>query len=491
MKKLFLFVFYFFLFHNSSYGELTTPEIVKKYADSVVLIGTVMDSKLTGFGSGVIIDKKGYIVTNYHVIKRAANESIVIKNKNGENYTDIKILDVDKRRDFAVLKIKGFDLTTADLGNSNKIDVGMKIIAIGNPKGLENTVSEGIVSAKREMDGYWLIQVTAPISPGSSGGGLFNTNGELVGITTATVKDGQNLNFAIPINYVRGSLEEILINPEKYYSASKSLTVDTIDNLTTESVNEQDPEALKKQVQKLTELLFEVAKIYDLFHSSSYRTLIKQREKDFWTGRYKNPQYIDQGIFIASEKSKEILQSLKKIVIRDNKLYEIYSDIKDSVLRYNEALDKLINRDYQVAMAKYPMAEEFLMKAGDKMRNLVMSSYADLADKLPPFARYIIPQEKIKVRFGVIFALSVDKVVLLAISKNSPAENELEQDDMILGYYSDKNEKIFFKDRSEFYNWLTQIQPDVNQTLIIQRKSEVLNIDIKPTAKNIHRGQMK
>lgn len=109
---------------------------------------------------------------------------------------------VSKALDLAVLKVqrKGAALAIADI---TTIPIGSKIVAIGNPKGLEGSVSEGIVSGIRDEEGLSIIQITAPISPGSSGGPLFNEKGVVVGITTATIRNAQNLNFAIPAKYLK------------------------------------------------------------------------------------------------------------------------------------------------------------------------------------------------------------------------------------------------------------------------------------------------
>ena len=111
----------------------------------------------------------------------------------------------DKDRDVAVIKIHGNNFRTLALGTSDRLQVGDEVVAIGNPLSLESTVSNGIVSGIRTVEekAGRLLQITAPISPGSSGGPLFNMMGEVVGITTSHLDGGQNLNFAIPINYVQ------------------------------------------------------------------------------------------------------------------------------------------------------------------------------------------------------------------------------------------------------------------------------------------------
>ena len=176
-------------------------DLVAKYSASVVTIETSGTS-----GSGVIVDSDGIIVTNLHVIQN--EKSVNIQLSNGDQYQNPSVIDYDKAKDFVILKIPAFGLTAAELGNSNDISAGDDVVAIGSPAGFEQTVSNGIVSAIREFDGYKMIQTNAAISPGSSGGALFESSGLLVGITTSIVEEAQNLGFAIPINYIRGMLSD-------------------------------------------------------------------------------------------------------------------------------------------------------------------------------------------------------------------------------------------------------------------------------------------
>ena len=181
---------------------LTTVEIAALVTPSVVTITGEL-----GFGSGVVLDSSGVIVTNHHVVEDESYLSIELSN--GDIYDDVSVLDVDVRRDLVLLKIKAFNLSPAVLGDSDDIQVGEPVVLVGTPEGYDRTVSEGVVSALRnDPDGYRLIQTSAPISQGSSGGGMFNSSGELIGIAVGADPNGQNLNFAVPINYARGLTSE-------------------------------------------------------------------------------------------------------------------------------------------------------------------------------------------------------------------------------------------------------------------------------------------
>jgi S1-C subfamily serine protease len=182
--------------------------IAKEANGSIVsIIMSDQDGHPIAQGSGFLISKDGHIVTNYHVIKTGS--SAFVKLPNGALFAVDGVLASNKDRDLAIIKAHGNDFRTLTLGDSDQLQVGEEVVAIGNPLSLESTVSNGIVSAIRtiEDEGGKFVQITAPISPGSSGGPLFNMAGEVVGITTSHIKGGENLNFAIPINDVKPMLQ--------------------------------------------------------------------------------------------------------------------------------------------------------------------------------------------------------------------------------------------------------------------------------------------
>jgi Trypsin-like peptidase domain len=180
--------------------KLTGAEVFAKCSPAVVTILTP-----GGQGSGVVVDASGVIVTSLHVVQGESKATVRLGN--GDSYDDVGVIDMDARKDLVLLKVKAFKIASIALGDSDTLAVGAAVFTIGSPKGLELSMSEGIVSALRDSgEGYRVAQTTASISPGSSGGGLFDDRGSLVGITAFKVKGGENLNFAIPINYVRGML---------------------------------------------------------------------------------------------------------------------------------------------------------------------------------------------------------------------------------------------------------------------------------------------
>jgi len=184
--------------------HLDIPAISREAHGAVVsIIMSDKEGHPLAQGSGFVISKDGRIVTNYHVIKSGC--SAIMKLPNGAFFAVDGVLAFDKHRDVAIIKAHGNDFRALTLGDSARLQVGQQVIAIGSPLSLESTVSNGIISAIRtvEEEGGKFVQITAPISPGSSGGPLFNMAGEVVGITTAGLVGGENLNFAIPINDAR------------------------------------------------------------------------------------------------------------------------------------------------------------------------------------------------------------------------------------------------------------------------------------------------
>jgi hypothetical protein len=153
-------------------------------------------------GTGFVVASDGKILTNYHVIRNS--KQLTVRLANGDAFDNVEVMDVDVRRDIAFLKIKAVDLRTLQLSVSSNVVRGDNVLALGNPLGYEGVLSTGIISGFFQEDGFRFLLTTAPISPGSSGGPLLNERGEVIGITTATRADGQNLNFVVPIDYVRG-----------------------------------------------------------------------------------------------------------------------------------------------------------------------------------------------------------------------------------------------------------------------------------------------
>jgi serine protease Do len=199
---------------KAGFGEMQTPW--GPFGDFFNNPRYPQDRTVQGAGSGVIISKDGYILTNNHVVEGAKELTVTLADK-GE--FKAQIVGEDPKTDIAIVKIDaGENLPSADIGDSDQIKVGDWVLAIGNPFGLGDTVTSGIVSAKGRVIGAGpyddFIQTDASINPGNSGGPLFNMKGEVIGINTAIISDGQGIGFAIPVNTAKPLIPQLEANGE-------------------------------------------------------------------------------------------------------------------------------------------------------------------------------------------------------------------------------------------------------------------------------------
>lgn len=177
---------------------LSPVALFEKASASVVRINTTDIAGVgLGVGSGVVIGD-GLVITNCHVVKTGPR--IVVKH--GNDQYDARIDRVDDEFDLCRLAVFGLRAPAVTIGRSVDLKVGQKVFAIGSPQGLDLTLSDGLVSALRTTNDVQVIQTSAPVSQGSSGGGLFTESGELVGIVTFQMKNGQNLNFAVAAEHI-------------------------------------------------------------------------------------------------------------------------------------------------------------------------------------------------------------------------------------------------------------------------------------------------
>lgn len=177
----------------------TPSQVFEEVSASVVVVEAYNASGAQiGQGSGVII-APGEVATNCHVLKDADRLQV----RHGQEQHPARVRLSDAERDLCQIAAAGLTARPAAIGATKLLKVGIRVYTVGAPQGLDLTLGEGIVSALREVPGGRFIQTTAPISPGSSGGGLFDENGVLVGLTTFYVSEGQNLNFALPVEWLR------------------------------------------------------------------------------------------------------------------------------------------------------------------------------------------------------------------------------------------------------------------------------------------------
>lgn len=200
-----------FGFRNDPFWDFFGDDFFERF------FGIPREFKNRGLGSGVIVSEKGYILTNNHVVGKADEIKVTLADK--REFT-AKVVGTDPKSDVAVIQIKARDLPVARLGNSDDIEVGDWAIAIGNPFGLNQTVTVGVISAKGRAnmgiaDYEDFIQTDAAINPGNSGGPLVNLEGEVIGINTAIFSQSggyQGIGFAIPINMARSIMQNLIEN---------------------------------------------------------------------------------------------------------------------------------------------------------------------------------------------------------------------------------------------------------------------------------------
>ncbi|NHZ36827.1 trypsin-like peptidase domain-containing protein [Massilia rubra] len=178
-------------------GAMGMEDLFAKLSPFVARINMYNGASMVGTGSGVALGGNE-IITNCHVALAGSRLQV----KLGHDSYDATVIVADEERDLCKLSVKGLNAPAAVIGASGELRTGQRVIAIGAPHGLDLTISDGIVSSLRPLDGGTLIQTTAPVSPGSSGGGLFDSSGRLVGIVTFQMRTGQNLNFAAPAEWI-------------------------------------------------------------------------------------------------------------------------------------------------------------------------------------------------------------------------------------------------------------------------------------------------
>ena len=183
------------------HAQSKTTELFRKYKSSVLVVLAFDKSGMpNSVGSGFYFEDD-LIATNAHVVKDASR--VLLRTIGSDSpFEALEIAHISYGLDLALLRVsrRGVPIPVSSAAG---LEVGEKVVAIGNPRGLEGTVSEGIVSAIRNVEEFKMLQITAPISPGSSGGPVFSDIGTVIGVATSTLRDSQNINFAVPASYLR------------------------------------------------------------------------------------------------------------------------------------------------------------------------------------------------------------------------------------------------------------------------------------------------
>lgn len=213
-------------------GDRTPAELFKELAPAVVTIAVEEGHGQAGSGTGFVIDRRGTIVTNHHVIGGAKH--VQVRFMGGSTFNDVELLADSPSDDVALIRVDPkkpshgppVDVDPVELGDSDSVVVGEHVIAIGNPLGLDHTLTDGLVSSRRLYQGKRWIQISVPISPGNSGGPLFDMRGKVVGITTAQFAGMfgriQNLNLAIPVNTLKKLIQSNYSGARRFGSGAPS-----------------------------------------------------------------------------------------------------------------------------------------------------------------------------------------------------------------------------------------------------------------------------
>ena len=431
---------------------LSPADIMERYGKAVVLIATIKDNKEMSLGSGFIVKADGVIITNYHVIEGAY--PALVKIKAGDIFDDISIISFDARRDIAVIKIRGFDLPTVNLGNSNDARIGERVVVIGNPQGFENTVSDGLLSQQRDTgQGYFLHQISAPISAGSSGRPVFNQKGEVIVIATLSSTEGQNLNFSVPINYARGMITgPIKYSLSEFESRAKEPTF-------TSKANQLD-------IVDRTDVLRRMATIIPALYGgleTSFDALSDTRQphqNSFDSSKY----YISAAVYIANQMLKTAKQFLSEMNpasddlqgFRDTLLSAASSSLDSSnsliaalrrtttnaygatfpfpdwskadstIFEMTASLAKIdrvfIGRFVDTIRKDYPKLESFLLP-------FFLNAYED-RDSTPDQLR---ERDKRIGHLGILYRMSTREPVIWYALPGGPAAALIKRDDILLG----------------------------------------------------------
>jgi hypothetical protein len=180
--------------------KLTPVEIAERATPSIVSIRTP-----DGFGTGFVVKENGWIVTNLHVVASAERALVALPDR--KIFPVLEVINASPPHDLVILRIDAKGLPVLQLGKTSGLRAGEPVVAIGHPLGLSDTVSNGLLSAVRKIDNLVVLQVSAPIAPGSSGGPIFNEQGEVIGVATAILAGGQNLNLGLPADYVQALMD--------------------------------------------------------------------------------------------------------------------------------------------------------------------------------------------------------------------------------------------------------------------------------------------
>jgi tetratricopeptide (TPR) repeat protein len=341
----------------------------------VVLVAENAKSKPISLGSGFFV-RTDVIATNYHVIKGASRLYAKLVGQQGV-YRIKEVLTIDKDRDLALLKVAEVTAPVLSLGYNREVAIGDEVFVVGNPEGLEGTFSQGVISGIRSVAGKLYLQITAPISPGSSGGPVMNTSGEVIGVAVGTLRTGQNLNFAVPVSDLRFLLTRTFADgdanePDEPRRTSSATFNETYKPYTNALIEKEiyDHQQQVRLSPKSATTNFELAETYRRWGRKTeavqaYNQAIRLKS-DYAQAYYGLAKSLMLNLFLdsnGSEKQSKIAVETFKHAIRINPDYaeahlglgEAYANLN----RNDEAIDA-----FKVALAVNPEFSEAYMQLG-------------------------------------------------------------------------------------------------------------------------------
>lgn len=482
-------------------GQILTPAaIVEKSGRAVVLIAALKDGVEVGLGNGFLVTADGVIITNHHVLK--GSYPAIVKTINGTIYDEIDIIDFNERQDIAILKIKGFDMPVIQLGNSNNVRVGEKILIIGNPNGLENTIADGLIFDVRQSGkGYVLQQLTAPIHAGTSGGPVLNEQGAAIGIATRSDALGRDLSFSVPINYARGMLD----GPVKYSLKEFASIANRPSLLDTPAVKELADNAL---------ILEELHKHIVAFLSASDQASVGLYETAEQQGpKFNNKTYrIDHNISSAIQILKSIQIKLNEQNYSDSDLQSMKEALSTAtsasikaVNGIREALEKRtikaspLGNIQNYASPDWTRAFANAKDLNDVITTMLDSIFAmhfiertqkenpNLESGLAPYLleayenkdknqEQLIAEDKSWAHLGITLWRSAHLPVVLFVKKSGPADiARIRRGDVLLG----TADGLEFKTQLDYKAFLKTTRPGETHHFRISRGGKILSVTVK------------
>jgi len=356
---------------NLQDGDLPTDKIYVKVLPSIVTISADKGDKLS-IGTGFFAVKEGVIVTAYHVINGA--KSAVAKFSDGETFDVSGVVDADPVRDVAILRVKVFGKPLLSVNPADPV-VGSKVCAVGAPKGLEFSVSDGIVSQVQTMDGVKQLQFTCPVSPGNSGGPLINGKGEVIGVVDWQYVEGQNLNFAVPMSYVLGLDSSLATKP---FDTMKWKAAGARDSSKPSVSSEEFDTALASAILTQRDAYFHAVELCNLASDPAYF-------KGIQTSSYS-----------IQAKAAIALQTLEDLSINDDTRMRAKQELMDSLQTDNLVFETLI-RAYNIALADHngwiQPADDLLKRAIAVVENVPADATVDK----------LLQDEKFQARFPALY----------------------------------------------------------------------------------------